>query len=733
MYRYVIEHPEWIPQEWQKKLDLRAGHDKGRIYRVYPKGKTPREMVRLDRLGAHELVKALDSPNGWTRDTAQHLLTTRLQSRDGQARAIHRKLLSRLDAKLDPRTRLHVLCLVGELSGEDSATAMVTALDDPHPAIRKRAIGWLQEYVPRARIDKLIADPDPQVRLELAYTAPAGDTLATLVRNNANDRYVVAAALSSVQAKNCPQFLYALLQNGPAPDSLLASLLKLSSVYGDSGAGARLIAAQLAGSNADDGERMIMVASLLESLQQNRMSLEQVADERRHPKLRDQLNAVIAAARRIAADPKSPLGDKTLAIRLLGRGVGDQAADQKLLASFLTPQVSEDIQVAALARLGDIVDPRVPHHLFAAWKGLSPMLRTQAVDVLLGRTEWTRLTLEALQQRKILPSEIDAIRRQKLLDHRDAEVRKTAARIFAASSDPDRAKLVSRYQISLPPQGDAARGSKHFAKHCAACHQLGGIGQQVGPELASVGDKSPEGLLSAILDPNRAVEARYVNYLASTTSGVTVSGLLQGETSTTITLVAADGKKHDLLRKDIDELTSTGKSVMPEGFEKELPPADMADLIAFLRGHLAKPKVFAGNRPETVKAGADGVLRLTAASAAVFGKTLVFEEKHQNLGYWSSPDDHAIWTVEVPQDGRYEVWLDFACDPSAAGNTLALQAGDAQLTHQVRSTASWDLYRKAKAGVLRLPAGRHEIIVRPEGSIRGALIDLKAIELKLAE
>ena len=34
MYRFVIEHPEWIPEEWQKVLDLRAGNDRGRIYRL---------------------------------------------------------------------------------------------------------------------------------------------------------------------------------------------------------------------------------------------------------------------------------------------------------------------------------------------------------------------------------------------------------------------------------------------------------------------------------------------------------------------------------------------------------------------------------------------------------------------------------------------------------------------------------------------------------------------------
>src|SRR5262249_61949585 len=47
MYRYVIEHPQWIPKEWQEKLDLRAGHDKGRIFRVYPARKKPRRIPRL--------------------------------------------------------------------------------------------------------------------------------------------------------------------------------------------------------------------------------------------------------------------------------------------------------------------------------------------------------------------------------------------------------------------------------------------------------------------------------------------------------------------------------------------------------------------------------------------------------------------------------------------------------------------------------------------------------------
>lgn len=115
------------------------------------------------------------------------------------------------------------------------------------------------------------------------------------------------------------------------------------------------------------------------------------------------------------------------------------------------------------------------------------------------------------------------------------------------------------------------------------CHKLGDVGQNVGPDLASVGDKSVEGLLIAILDPNRAVESRYVSYLATTRSGLTLTGVIAAETSTSITLIGVDGKSHQLLRSEIDELSSNGKSLMPDGLERDLTPQDLGDVIAYIR------------------------------------------------------------------------------------------------------------------------------------------------------
>ena len=91
-----------------------------------------------------------------------------------------------------------------------------------------------------------------------------------------------------------------------------------------------------------------------------------------------------------------------------------------------------------------------------------------------------------------------------------------------------------------------------------------------------------EQLLVHILDPNRDVEGNFVTYTALTADGLVISGMLAGESATSIELVDAEGKRHAILREDIEELTRTGTSLMPEGFEKQLSRTELADLLAYL-------------------------------------------------------------------------------------------------------------------------------------------------------
>jgi putative heme-binding domain-containing protein len=108
------------------------------------------------------------------------------------------------------------------------------------------------------------------------------------------------------------------------------------------------------------------------------------------------------------------------------------------------------------------------------------------------------------------------------------------------------------------------------------------MGNEVGPNIAARQDKSNEGLLREILDPNRAVDSHYVAYVAVTTDGLVKTGILSEETGNSITLLGQNGEKTVLLRSQLESLTSSGKSLMPEGLEKQITPEEMADLIKFL-------------------------------------------------------------------------------------------------------------------------------------------------------
>jgi putative heme-binding domain-containing protein len=105
----------------------------------------------------------------------------------------------------------------------------------------------------------------------------------------------------------------------------------------------------------------------------------------------------------------------------------------------------------------------------------------------------------------------------------------------------------------------------------------------VGPDLAGVRDKPAEWLLPALFDPNRAVDARYLSYVAVTREGRMLTGVLAEESGNSITLVSSTGERQVILRANLAELASTGKSAMPEGLENEVTPQDAADLIAHLK------------------------------------------------------------------------------------------------------------------------------------------------------
>ena len=178
---------------------------------------------------------------------------------------------------------------------------------------------------------------------------------------------------------------------------------------------------------------------------------------------------------------------------------------------------------------------------------------------------------------------LDLEQRRRLLRESTPEIQTRAARWIGDEEYSNRKAVVEDWLKRLPATGDPSRGRSTFEKICAQCHALDGIGHQVGPDLTSVAHRGLEDLLSNILDPNMAINPSYVSYTVDTISGEIESGILSSESAEAVTLLQAQGKKVVIPRREIKRLESSGLSLMPEGVEAGMTPADLRDLIAFLQ------------------------------------------------------------------------------------------------------------------------------------------------------
>src|SRR5207244_9992286 len=140
----------------------------------------------------------------------------------------------------------------------------------------------------------------------------------------------------------------------------------------------------------------------------------------------------------------------------------------------------------------------------------------------------------------------------------------------------------AKYQAVLSMKGDAAQGRKVFETACASCHRIGNLGSDLGPNLATIRQWSPDQVLINILDPNLEVAPNFVAYTVETRDGRTLDGIIAGESAASLTIKRAEGVTETVLRRDITAISGSGLSLMPEGVETAVSVEQMADLIAFL-------------------------------------------------------------------------------------------------------------------------------------------------------
>jgi putative heme-binding domain-containing protein len=419
------------------------------------------------------------------------------------------------------------------------------------------------------------------VRYQLAFSlgafndAAGTEALTEIIRRDASDRWVRAAVLNSLKTGADKAFdplvADAPFRNSPSGQEFLRLLTGVIGTKNDSGeVQAVLIYLQ---KNADSDIAFLLTRALGDGLQSAGTSIYRADSE-------GKLKPIFARAKATANSASVPAPTRTQAVQLLALSNFEEAGET--LSVLLSSSQSESVQQAAVLALARFDDARVSETLLKRWPELAARIRGEAMTVMLTRTDRILSLFKAVEERTVPASEFTAQQVQMLRAHRDLNIREQAIRLFGAPPAVKRDEVVKAFLPALQLRGDPVNGKKIYQERCAACHRIGSLGQAVGPDLVTVKAAGKETLLVNILDPNREVAPRYLNYTVETKSDESFSGVIVSESASGITLRGTNGTETLVLRSQIDRMRASGQSLMPEGLEIGLTPQDMADLIEYL-------------------------------------------------------------------------------------------------------------------------------------------------------
>jgi putative membrane-bound dehydrogenase-like protein len=611
MHRAVIEHPEWIPDEIESQLDLDAGKDQGRIYRLQGVGGPARFDFSVFRT-VEGCLEQLSHPNQWVRTTAHRLLA------DADLDAAQLGRLTQLLASPRPTVRLHAGWLLHRRGALHTAQYL-SALADPEPGVRENALRMAEAALAGdpellAQGLALLGDSDPRVRLQAALstsTLSAADfarhdtaILAALraAAGQPMDRWHIAAI--TLAARHAPTELFTALLPAARDSGRVELLAALAYASSQTTVGLEAILAELAAAGWPPADQRRILSALkppvavvpngrvaLPAIQ----ALEAAGDlgvVYELAALRDRLDLQPSPTfLRLSRAALARVPDTTLSASLRQQQLDllallpyREKAD--VLFACLTNTEPLALQEAALRQLASYREPEIGRRLVALWPELGPQARRGASDLLLYNEVHHDALLTGLEEGVINIGEMnfDLERRRTLLWWTDnADTQRRAEALFSDAGVATRAEVIARMRPALDLAGAPAHGREVFTIHCAQCHVYGAEGRDVGPVLTEISRKSKEALLHDILDPNAAVDTRYINHRLETKDGQVHVGIVALEDDREIVIKKMGGSTVTVPKTEIKRLSSLGQSLMMEGLEAQLSPQDLADLLAFLQ------------------------------------------------------------------------------------------------------------------------------------------------------
>jgi putative membrane-bound dehydrogenase-like protein len=580
MYRRVIEHPTWIPEEWLARLDVYAGKEQGRLYRVYHHTQDIRQPKEMSRVSEEELIELLGDENIAIADWAQQQWIWRFSSEQA------------------------------------SSQRVATALSSANPKIRIRAFAILS-YLGRLQENELAAlliDHDQRIVTYVLGQLLRGDSVPkTLVQHLAKSELNA----SEIDPLLAMRIVLCLLNHGEREDSLAAKrccdlLLEHAGVSGFDGIlefaeSSRIgfLVRELI--SRDDIRGTAYLNRLIPRIDANQLAdiVQKIAGHNGprpawHFLMARQLglHSNIASINnelidQIYANAKEVIlsGDENVACKMaawdlyLSRLTDDSRAAIGELISVLPKSdsaIAEKI-VSGVYRLGDN-SRKVLLETAPVWPA---SLKSLTLSLFTSQPKGIEMLINEIANGRILATDVTPSQLEVIRQNAKGSLAERVVKSFGKDESSNRGEAIERFEREWPSKVDFGPGKQLFEAHCAKCHRgsiSGGVAEApIGPSLQALSHWTNRAWLEAIIDPGRAVDEKYKRSIIRTQEDLVLTGLVRQESDTELELVLTDGRIETIRKSEIAEIKSSDQSLMPDGFEKSLTPEQIAQIVTYLR------------------------------------------------------------------------------------------------------------------------------------------------------
>jgi putative membrane-bound dehydrogenase-like protein len=270
------------------------------------------------------------------------------------------------------------------------------------------------------------------------------------------------------------------------------------------------------------------------------------------------------------------------------------AGDPKLAPVLHRLLAEPALRGPALRGLAAYDDPKTAEVILEVFSSLRSEEKRDALTTLASRTVYAKALLGAVAAKKVLPADIpaDVVRQLRNLREKDIDKRISEVWGIVRATPADKAKLIAQYRTMLTkpysPQPDRMLGRAVYAKICAQCHTLFGVGGKVGPELTGSNRANLDYLLENILDPSAVIPKEYAATLVELKNGRVITGIIRSETTVALTVITAN-ETLTVPRAEVAASTPSNTSMMPDDLLKPLTDEEVRALIGYLQSPTQVP------------------------------------------------------------------------------------------------------------------------------------------------